>query len=523
MTVTKLIQPGLRYLVFLFAALSGCLRATDVSLNSLFSDHMVLQRNQRIRLFGTGVEHSKVIVRLDAHEGRSTVHDGAWEVELPPMTAGGPYTIEIEGPQKLTLKDVMIGDVWVGSGQSNMGMGLKSMPEYVKEPQRFGNPSFRVFKVKVTAAETPQSEVQRVKTETTDGWRVAEPATSGEISAIGYYFCQAVQRELGVPIGFIHSAQGATSVEAWLDDKALHEVLPDSKRLEVLSNPKNPSVFYNGMIAPLQRFPIKGIIWYQGESGGHDPRPYQALFTKLIVRWREQWGLGDIPFYWVQLASFVFSSDKSGEAWPRVREAQDKCRALPNTGMAVALDRGEYGDIHPRQKREVGERLARLALRAEGKPVAAEGPRFRSVEFKDTIAVIHLVNADGLQTREVVMNREPKLDVGADPQAFRAPAGDLVGFPVAGPDGAFVDAMAIIEGDTVVVSSPAVRQAKYVRYAWKNFALANLYNGAGLPAEPFRTDNFPVPDAIVKEAEAFRKSLNNYKTSAKPTNAEDPR
>ena len=125
MTVTKLIQPGLRYLVFLFAALSGCLRATDVSLNSLFSDHMVLQRNQRIRLFGTGVEHSKVIVRLDAHEGRSTVHDGAWEVELPPMTAGGPYTIEIEGPQKLTLKDVMIGDVWVGSGQSNMGIGVE--------------------------------------------------------------------------------------------------------------------------------------------------------------------------------------------------------------------------------------------------------------------------------------------------------------------------------------------------------------------------------------------------------------
>jgi sialate O-acetylesterase len=331
-----------------------------------------------------------------------------------------------------------------------------------------------------------------------------------------------VQRELGVPIGFIHSAQGATSVESWLDDKALHEVLPNSERLEALSNPKNPSVFYNGMIAPLQRFPIKGIIWYQGESGGHDPRPYQALFSKLIVRWREQWGLGDIPFYWVQLASFVFSSDKSGEAWPRVREAQDRCRALPNTGMAVALDRGEFGDIHPRQKMEVGERLARLALRAEGKPVVAEGPRFRSVEYKDATAVVHLINADGLQAREVVMNREPKLDVGADPKAFRAPAGVVVGFQVAGRDGIFRDAQAVVAGDTVVVSSPEVRRPEHVRYAWKNFALANLYNGAGLPAEPFRTDNFPVPEAIVKEAEAFRKTLNNYKSSAKPTNAEDP-
>ena len=511
------------FLSLWFTMSAESVRAGDFSLNSLFSDHMVLQRNQVVRVFGIGTDRAEVVVRLGGHERRSTVREGTWEVELPAMKAGGPYTIEIDGPKKLKLSDVMIGDVWVGSGQSNMGMGLKGMPEYARAPQSFGNPLLRIFKAKVAPAETPQREIQRVKTTTMDGWSIADPTNSGEISAVGYYFCHAVQRELGVPIGFIHSAQGATSVEAWLDDKALHEVLPESKRLNALTNPKNPSVFYNGMIAPLQRFPIKGIIWYQGESGGHDPRPYQALFSKLIMRWREQWGLGDIPFYWVQLASFVFSSDKSGEAWPRVREAQDKCRALPNTGMAVALDRGEYGDIHPRQKREVGERLARLALRAEGKPIAAEGPRFRSAEFKDSAAVIHLANANGLQTREVVMNRKPKLDVGADPEAFRAPARELLGFQVAGSDGAFVDAKAVIKGDTVVVSSPEVRQPKYVRYAWKNFALANLYNGSGLPAEPFRTDNFPVPDAIVKEAESFQRTLNNYKSSAKPTNAEVPR
>lgn len=520
----RLIRVIHRAVCFLsLASLTGHLWAADFSLNSLFSDHMVLQRNQRIRVFGTGMDRAEVIVRLGGNERRGTVRDGIWEVELPAMPAGGPYTLEIDGPKKIQMSDVLIGDVWVGSGQSNMGMGLKSMPEYLRDPRSFGNPMVRIFKAKVAPAEVPQREIQLVKTPLTDGWRVAGPATSGEISALGYYFCCAVQRELNVPIGFIHSAQGATSLEAWLDDEALHQVLPDSKRLNALTNPKNPSVFYNGMIAPLQRFPIKGIIWYQGESGGHDPRPYQALFSKLIVRWREQWGLGDIPFYWVQLASFVFSSDKSGEAWPRVREAQDYCRVLPNTGMAVAIDRGEYGDIHPRQKREVGERLALLALRAEGKPVGAEGPRFRSAEFKDTTAVIHWRNADGLETREVVMNRVPKLEVGTDPQAFRARAGELVGFEVAGLDGIFVEAKAVIAGDTVILSSPTVKQPAYVRYAWKNFALANLYNGAGLPAEPFRTDHFPIPDAIIKEAEAFQKTLNNYKSSARPTQAEDPR
>ena len=216
---------ALCFMPFWLVALGGHLRAGDISLNSLFSDHMVLQRNQPIRIFGTGADSSEVVVRLAGQEGRSTVRDGMWEVQLPAMTAGGPYTIEVVGSKKLTLSDVMIGDVWVGSGQSNMGMALKGMPEYAKNPQSFGNPSVRVFKAKVAPAETPQREIQRVKTQITDGWRVADPASSGEISAVGYYFAHAVQRELGVTIGFIHSAQGATSVEAWLDDKALHEVL----------------------------------------------------------------------------------------------------------------------------------------------------------------------------------------------------------------------------------------------------------------------------------------------------------
>jgi sialate O-acetylesterase len=521
--MNKHLQRAACYLFLGLTIFGGQIRAEEFSINSLFSDHMVLQRNQPIRVFGTGTDRSEVVVRLAGREGRSTVRDGIWEVQLPAMTAGGPHTIEVVGPQKVTLSDVMIGDVWVGSGQSNMGMGLKGMPEYARGTQNFGNPMLRIFKAKVAPAETPQREIQRVKTTAMDGWSVATPVTSGEISAVGYYFSHAVQRELGVPIGFIHSAQGATSVEAWLDDKSLHEVLPNSKRLNALTNPKNPSVFYNGMIAPLQRFPIKGIIWYQGESGGHDPRPYQALFSKLIVRWREQWGLGDIPIYWVQLSSFKFSSDKSGEAWAWVREAQDKCRALPNTGMAVALDRGEHEDIHPRQKMELGERLARLALRAEGKRVIADGPRFKRVELANGQALIHFLHAEGLEAREVVMNRTPKLEPGADPAAFRAPMGEVVGLEVAGADGKFVEAKAVIKGATVAVSHPQVSQPLYVRYAWRNFALANLYNAAGLPAEPFRTDDFPLPEAIIKGAETFHRSLNNYKSASPPAQVENRR
>ena len=182
----KHLQRAVYFLPIWLTIFGGQIRAGDFSLNSLFSDHMVLQRNQPIRIFGTGPDRSEVVVRLAGKEARSTVRDGIWEVQLPVMTAGGPHTIEVVGPQKLTLSDVMIGDVWVGSGQTNMGMGLKGMPEYARDPQSFGNPLLRVFKAKVAPAETPQREIQRVKTTTMDGWSIADPASSGEISAVGY-------------------------------------------------------------------------------------------------------------------------------------------------------------------------------------------------------------------------------------------------------------------------------------------------------------------------------------------------
>ncbi len=276
------------------------------------------------------------------------------------------------------------------------------------------------------------------------------------------------------------------------------------------------------MIAPLQRFPIKGVIWYQGESSSYDPMVYEMRFAALIRSWRERWG--EVPFYWVQLASFRHTVDKSEESWAWLREAQSRVRALPRTGMAVAIDLGEQGDIHPKQKKEVAERLAILALREAGGNVPACGPRFRKAAFANGEAVIGFDHADGgLVVKDVVMNQKPKFDPGKDPEAFRASADRLSGFVIAGADGKFFPAEARVAGGTVIVSSPSVPAPTAVRYAWSNFALANLFNGAGLPAEPFRTDSFPPPDLIAKQAASARKTMDRFMSSAGPSNAEDPR
>lgn len=495
-------------------------QGAEFRINSLFSDHMVLQRDREIRVFGTGVDGVEVKVRLGDCEGSTVARDGEWTITLPARPAGGPYTMEIIGPENIVFSDILIGDVWIGSGQSNMHMRLKFLPEYKKDSTAFGNPQVRLFKVAVAPSASPVKEAPRDK-ELSQGWAVADSASSGLVSAVGYYFCNDLQRELKVPIGFIHVAQGATPVEAWMDEASVKKVLPEAGLLDTLSNPKNPWVFYNGMIAPLQKFPVKGVIWYQGESGTHNPAPYEALFSALIKRWREQWGQGDFPFYFVQLASFQHTVDKSEEAWAWVREAQARALVEPKTGMAVALDLGEYGDIHPLQKKEVAGRLVKVALKGEGCDLVAEGPRFKAVEFEDGRAQVHFDHTfGGLETREVVMNRKPKLEPGTDPEAFRIPSSELAGFQVAGPDGRFVEAVAAIAGDTVIVQSPEVPTPTAVRYAWKNFALANLYNKAGFPAEPFRTDELPLPDLIVKQAEAAKKAFARAKTSA---NDQDPR
>ncbi len=505
-------------LVLLLMTAAG---AEPVRVNGLFSDHMVLQRDRGIRVFGVGEDGTEVAVTLDGTEGRTKVAGGKWLVELPARPAGGPFEMTVTGGGLAVTKftDVMVGDVWVGSGQSNMHMRLRFLPEY-KSAERLGNAMVRLFKVAVAPSATPEAEVKQDPKMTT-GWTVADAKAAGDVSAVGYYFADAVQRALGVPVGFIHAAQGATRVEGWMDRATLAQVAPEEKPLDVLANPKNPEVFYNGMIHPLQEYPIKGVIWYQGESSAYDPTKYAERFGALITQWRTQWGQGDFPFYWVQLASFHHGVDKSDETWAWLREAQGAVRTLPQTGMAVALDLGEYGDIHPKEKKDVGERLARLVI----KPEEAAGPRYKAVKFEGGKAVVTFdPTGGGLEVREVVMNRKPKFDPDQDPEAYRATADKLTGFVIAGADEKFYEAEAQVVGDTVVVQSAQVAQPVAVRYGWKNFALANLFGKNGLPAEPFRTDKFAVPELIKKQAAEMPATFNKFKTNGQqPKQAEDPR
>lgn len=510
--LSRLLVFGLPFVTSVFAE--------PLRVNALFSDHMVLQRDRGIRVFGVGEDGTEVVVTLDGAEAKTKVVSGRWLAELPARGAGGPYELTVTGggPAVTKFTDVMVGDVWVGSGQSNMHMRLRFLPEY-KSAEGLGNAMVRLFKVAVAPSATPEAEVKQ-DPKMTAGWTVADAKAAGDVSAVGYYFANAVQRALGVPIGFIHAAQGATRVEAWMDRATLAQVAPEEKPLDVLTNPKNSEVFYNGMIHPLQQYPIKGVIWYQGESSAYDPTKYAERFGAMITQWRAQWGQGDFPFYWVQLASFYHNVDKSNETWAWLREAQGAVRSLPQTGMAVALDLGEYGDIHPKEKKEVGERLARLAV----KPEEATGPQYKAVKFEGGKAVVTFDPAGGgLEMREVVMNRKAKFDPDQDPEAYRAPADQLTGFVIAGADEKFYEAEAQVVGDTVVVQSAQVAQPVAVRYGWKNFAVANLFGKNGLPAEPFRTDTFAVPELIKKQAAEMPATFNRFKTNAQPTQAEDPR
>jgi sialate O-acetylesterase len=303
-------------------------------------------------------------------------------------------------------------------------------------------------------------------------------------------------------------------MQNWLDEATLDKVSPNEPRFKPTS-PRNPVVWYNGTVAPVQKFPVKGIIWYQGESNSKDPFSYLKLFTALIRQWRAQWGEGDIPFYWMQLASHgVTLGDKTGESWAWLREAQSKARSEPNTGMATALDIGEFVYIHPSEKRIAAQRLAAVALHGEGHPVPFEGPRFQTAEFSQGRATLHFATDSKLRIEQVIENRDKGFDPGADPNAMKSPADALTGFVIAGADQHFVPADAKITGDaTVVVSSPKVPDPKAVRYGWADFSLANLYNANGFPAEPFRTDDWPPSAALLEQAKSVLHPPGALKTT----------
>lgn len=513
--------------------LMATLARADVTLDALFTANMVLQRDVPVAVYGRGDEGESVAVRVGEATATGTVRDGEWSVSLPPLNAGGPFTLAVTARNSITLENVLVGDVWVCTGQSNMATLLKLYKEGADyQPYRHlfdgvpePNDQIRLFRVKAGAADAPQRAVA-AQDEPIGGWRPCDEQAAMHFSALGYLFGSKLQKEIGVPVGLIHAAVGGTMAECWVSRETLEsrtelriildrfetakQRYPEARaRYEAAiaaaksgastdrrgrktppepmgpDSLRRPTGLYNAMIAPLQRFTIKGVIWYQGEGNAAEPVQYRTLFPALITAWRKQWGQGDFPFLFVQLAAFnTINPEPDDPHWAWLREAQAMQLALPATGMAVAIDAGHQTNIHPPDKPLVAGRLVAATLKtAYSRDIVASGPMFRGLTIVDDKAVIEFDDVGG-----GLVAKEVTLDGG-----IRLPADDLKGFAICGDDRIFKWARATIEGNTVVVSHPDVPKPVAVRYAWATFPLCNLANAEGFPAVPFRTDQFERP------------------------------
>jgi sialate O-acetylesterase len=485
------------------------LAAADVRLPAVLGDHMVLQADRPIHLWGWAEPDERVQAKFRGQIGSAAADaEGRWSLYLNPETAGGPYTLEIAGTNELKLDDVLVGEVWVGSGQSNMVFLLRNSDDADKEIREANYPEIRLFKVKLETAAAPKSDVE-------GEWKVCGPETVADFSAVGYFFARHLHQKTGKPFGVIQSAWGGTPAQAWTpresldEDPELHGFLEEWAEVERAyprakvrygeqlarweaqaaadrkagktpgrrpAAPRGPghqhapAVLYNAMIAPLTPFPVRGFIWYQGENNANQRQGYvyERLFGTMIEDWREAWAMGPLPFLFVQLANYGRVPETS--EWPELRESQSKTLGLTNTGMAVSIDIGNPDNIHPTNKQDVGLRLA-LAARAVAygeHDLVYSGPVYRQVTAEDgrlRLWFDHI--GSGL-----VLNNGGK------------------GFQVAGADGRFHAAEAEADGSTVVVSSPHVEQPLAARYAWAAAPEVSLFNREGLPASPFRTDSW---------------------------------
>ncbi len=429
---------------------------------SVFGDRMVLQRGRPVPVWGKAVPGERITVRIGSRSASGRAgRDGRWRVRLPALAAGGPAKLVIHGAKSGTtvLRDVLVGEVWICSGQSNMAWPVSRALDGSQEVKAARYPGIRLLTVPRRAAFRPQETFPA-------RWFRCDPKTVGSFSAVGYFFGREIHRRLRVPVGLINTSYGGTPVAAWTPGAAPG---PASGK----ANPRQPSTLYNAMVAPLVPLAFRGVVWYQGESDAGRARRYRDLFPGMIEKWRKAFGQGDFPFYFVQLANFRARRAEPGEsAWAELREAQLLTLGrVPNTGMAVAIDIGEEKSIHPRNKQEVGRRLALWALaRDYGRKVECSGPLYAGHERRGSAVVVRFTHAEGLAAKG---------------------GGRLRGFALAGEDGKFRWAEARIEGETVVVSHPSVKKPAAVRYDWADNPDGNLVNGAGLPASPFRTDDRP--------------------------------
>lgn len=482
---------------------AGPLQA-EVKLPNIFGDHMVLQQGQKNRVWGVAEPNEAVTVTIE-RQGEKQAHkatagaDGKWQVTLDALALGGPLEMTVQGKNTVKFSDVLVGEVWICSGQSNMQWSVNASNDPDLERAAANFPQVRMVHVPQVGTQEPQWNFN-------GKWQVCTPETVGNFSAVGYFFGRQLHQTLKVPVGLINNAWGGSACEAWvrrdlLAADAKYKPLLDrwsgmeatfnelSAKTDLNEDQKKqlgglrgqmggnsrPGNIYNGVLKSHLGYGIRGAIWYQGESNAGRAYQYRDLFPLMIDSWRKEWGQGDFPFYWVQLADFMAEKpEPSDSSWAELREAQTMTMSrLPNTGEAVIIDIGEGKDIHPKNKVDVGRRLARWALAKDyGVKIPFHSPQYKSMEKQGNKMVLTFEHLDG----------------GWRPFDVNEPRG----FAIAGADKKFVWASAkVLQDGRVEVSSDKVAEPASVRYAWADNPVCNMYNGAGLPLTPFRTDDWP--------------------------------
>jgi sialate O-acetylesterase len=451
-----------------------------LTVSRLFSQHMVLQQKMKVNIWGWSSPGRKVNVAGSWGKKTWAVADdrGKWQVKLATPSAGGPYNINITAIDgNITINDVLIGEVWLASGQSNMDIPLKGWPPgdtIFNSAQEISNakyPAIRLFKVPFGISTTPLDSAG-------GKWVTSTPETAGNFSATAYFYARALYQKLKVPIGIIQSSIGGTPAEAWTSKGYLTKIGDFNKKIEeqeqvplqssVKLNSNSPTVLFNAMINPLVPYTIKGIIWYQGESNVGRAEQYKRLFPNLIEDWRDKWG-AELPFYYVQLAPYIYTAADQHEQGQKLRDAQRYGLALPKTGMVSTLDIGYLKTAHPPHKQEVGERLAKLAFKNEygERSLVASGPLYKSTTVSGKSLIIEFESTGSGLTMS---------------------ASGLDNFEIAGLDKIFVKADAKIVENKVVVSSNSIASPAYVRYAWSDSSAGTLFNKEGLPAATFTSE-----------------------------------
>jgi len=445
----------------------------DVRLPKIFTDNMMLQRDLPVRVWGWADAGEAVSVALQGTTVATKADDkGQWAIELPAIKTGENLELTVQGNNSQSLKNIVVGDIWVCSGQSNMAMAVKPCLDAAEDIRAANLPKIRRLKIKNVKSGQPELDAQ-----TATPWQVCSPETAPGFTAVGFYFAREIHQKTGIPIGIIDTNWGGTRIEPWTvgDEPAAAEAKTDKSGL------------YNAMIHPLVRLPIKGALWYQGEANGGEGDTYYEKMRALIGGWRKQWGLGDFPFYYVQLANFQAPSvdPAGGNGWAKLREAQTKALSIPNTGMAVIIDTvplAQSGNIHPVNKADVGLRLARWALKQDygQKDLEVSGPLFKALMIEGGKARVEFDHAGSGLMLGKKEGRGAVVETHGD---------KLNRIAIAGADKKWYWAEAVIDHGTLVVSSPEVKEPVAVRYAFEmNPDGANLYNREGLPASPFRTD-----------------------------------